>query len=89
MRLERPLDLSGFRVADLMVRVADHRGRYRLPGDAQQQDPDEIVVTGDVERQPARLFLTIGAERLSACSSLVYARASRTLTLRCLPLEGA
>ena len=88
MRLERPLDLSGFRVADLMVRVADHRGRYRLPADA-QQDPDEIVVTGNVERQPPRLFLTIGADRLSACSSLVYARAARTLTLRCLPVGGA
>lgn len=88
MRLERPLELSGFRVADLMVRVADHRGRYRLPADAEQQDPNEIVVTGDVERQPARLFMTIGAGRLSACSRLVYARATRTLTLRCLPLGG-
>lgn len=85
MRFARPLDIGGFGVADVLVRTGDHRGNFQLPPDA-QQDPDEIVVTGDVARTRARLYMTVGLDRLSACSSLTYARAAKTLTLRCLPL---
>jgi hypothetical protein len=86
MRLERPLELGSFRLSNLLVRTADHRGNFQLPPDA-AQDPDEIVVTANVQRQRARLFMTVGRDRLSACSSLSYASATKTLTLRCLP-EG-
>jgi hypothetical protein len=85
MRFARPLDIAGFGVANLLVRTGDHRGNFQLPPDA-QQDPDEIVVTGNVARTRARLYMTVGMDRLSACSSLTYARATKTLTLKCLPL---
>ncbi|HEX8193820.1 MAG TPA: hypothetical protein VF552_13060 [Allosphingosinicella sp.] len=85
MRFSRPLDIGGFGLAGLLVRTGDHRGNFQLPPDA-QQDPDEIVVTGNLARGRARLFLTVGLDRLSACSSLTYAKATTTLTLRCLPL---
>ena len=85
MRFARPLELNGFGLSALQVRTADHRGNYLLPADA-GQDPDEIVVTGNVARSRARLFMAVGLDRLSACSSLTYTRATKTLTLRCLPL---
>jgi hypothetical protein len=85
MRLARPLEIGTFRVSDIFVRTGDHRGDFQLPPDA-AQDPDEIVVTGNIRRQRARLFMTVGFDRLSSCSSLSYARATRQLTLRCLPL---
>jgi hypothetical protein len=85
MRFARALDLGGLGLSALLVRTGDHRGNYQLPPDA-RQDPDEIVVTGNVQRQRARLFMTVGLDRLSACSSLTYARLARTITLRCLPL---
>jgi hypothetical protein len=86
MRFARPLDVGGVAVNDIFVRTGDNRGNFQLPPDAAaRQDPDEIVVTGNVPRGRARLFLTVGAERLSACSSLSYRPASKTLTLRCLP----
>lgn len=85
MRFTRPLDIGGLALAELLVRTGDHRGNFQLPPDA-QQDPDEIVVTGNVARTRARLFLTVGRDRLDRCSSLTYARATKILTLRCLPL---
>jgi hypothetical protein len=92
MRLARPLEIGGFALPALHVRTGDHRGNFQLPTDApppasqEGQDPDEIVVTGNVRRGRARLYMTIGLDRLSACSSLTYTAATRTLTLRCLPL---
>ncbi|HZF94310.1 MAG TPA: hypothetical protein VEZ20_05480 [Allosphingosinicella sp.] len=93
MRLARPLEIGGFALSALHVRTGDHRGNFQLPPDAAPppsseagQDPDEIVVTGNVQRGRARLYTTIGLDRLSACSSLTYTQATKTLTLRCLPL---
>ena len=87
MQLATPLRLDSFAFDHLLVRTRDFRGDYQLPTDA-SEDPDEIVVTGERARQRARLYATVGLDRLSACSSLVYTRATRTLTMRCLPLEA-
>lgn len=84
MRFARPLALGGFGVDRMLVRTRDHRGAFQLPSDG-SEDPDEIVVTGNVARQRARLFLTVGLDRLSACSSLTYERATKRLILRCAP----
>ena len=90
MRLARPLDLAGLGLSALHVRTGDHRGNFQLPPDAAaSQDPDEIVVTGNVARGRARLYMTVGLDRLSACSSLTYAKVTKTLTLRCLPLRDS
>jgi hypothetical protein len=85
MRLARPLAFADFALDGLNVRTGDHRGAYELPSDA-SADPDEIVVTGNLSRQRARLTMTIGLDRLDRCSSLIYERPTRTLTMRCLPL---
>jgi hypothetical protein len=81
--LKRPIDLDGFAIARFFVRIGDHRGGYRLPGEA-SPDPSEIVVTGLTRsRQRAWLVLTVGLDRLSGCSSIRYRKADRHLILVC------
>ena len=85
MHLERPLDLSGLALSDIVVRTADNRGNFALPTDA-AADPGEIVVTGQTRsRQRAMHSLTIGLDRLGTCSSATYRKAGRLLRLRCQP----
>lgn len=82
MMLNRPLDLSGFKIRDFLVRIGDNRGDYSLP--TEDGDPDEIVVTGKTKgKQPARLSLMVGQDTLSRCSSLSYGKGARVLTLQC------
>jgi hypothetical protein len=86
MRFASPVSLAGFAIGELLVRTADFRGNYVLPTDpaaAAAADPDEIVVTANIGRGRAILTVSLGHDRLGRCSSLVYARAARTLTLNC------
>ena len=87
MRFLRPLDFGFGRVDSVLVRTGDYRGGYALPAD--EADPDEIVVTAARAGQPARLNLILGAEEFSACSSLRYERARRSLALSCLGATAA
>lgn len=83
MALSRPVDLSGFAVDRFLVRISDNRGGHRLPADA-PADPDEIVVAAKAkDKQPRNLHLTLGVDRLGACQSVTYRRASQSLALRC------
>lgn len=83
MVLSRPVDLSGFAVGRFLVRTSDNRGGYRLPTDA-PADPDEIVVTAKAkDKQPTNLHLTLGMDRLGACGSITYRKASQSLVMRC------
>lgn len=88
MRFASPFSLQGLMLAGLHVRTTDYRGNHLLPSD-EQADPSEIVVTGNVARSRAAFRLTIGADRLSACSSITYTRAERQLVLSCLPEAAA
>lgn len=88
MVLGRPIELDGFAIDRFFVRTGDHRGGYRLPSEA-SADPNEAVVTGLTKsRQRPWLVLTVGMDRLAACSSLRYRKSDRNLTLVCDPLPA-
>ena len=81
--LQRPAELNGFGFSSFLVRTSDNRGNLDLPPEP-DADPSEIVVTGSNGRRSRAVYsLTLGRDRLSACSSLVWDNRSRQLTLRC------
>lgn len=82
IRLDRPALLAGQPITDLLVRTRDHRGILSLPADA-PADPDEVVVTAQIQRQPARFLVSLGLDWLSSCSSLTWDNNERRMTLRC------
>jgi hypothetical protein len=84
MTLARPASLGGLPLDRFHVRTGDSRGNNLLPPDA-PADPDEIVVTGERQRQKARYDLSLGTEWLSACSSLSWDNRAKVMTLRCRP----
>jgi hypothetical protein len=82
MSLQRSLDLAGFRMQEFYVRTSDNPGKQALPTDA--PDSDEIVVTARGKgKQPRRLQLMVGMDRLAACSTISYRRSERILSLVC------
>lgn len=80
MTLQRPAAVGGVSVADFLVRTGDHRGNNSLPSDS--TDPAEIVVTGP-STQSAVFMMTLGLDKLRACSRMSYERPTRRMTLRC------
>lgn len=80
MRVSRPLDVYGLAISRFAVRTADNRGDLNLPPDP-DADPDEVVIMGS--RQRARFELTLGLDRMSLCSRLVWDNRTRILTLHC------
>ena len=82
MAFSRPISIAGFPLSSVLVRTSDFRGRYQLPTEA-QPDPNEVVVTGAGRRSRAQLIVALAEDRLEACSSITYQRASQTLVLRC------
>lgn len=83
--LERPVSLSGFEIDDFLVRTSDNRGRYQLAADG-VADPEELVVTARrASRQRPSFVVTLGRDRLSACSSITYDNLPRRIILRCRP----
>jgi hypothetical protein len=85
LALASPVDLAGFRFSGFLVRTGDHRGGLALPPEP-GADPNEIFVTGERRGgQRAMFALTLGLDRLGACSIIVWDNLRRRLTLRCAP----
>jgi hypothetical protein len=84
MRFASPVPLQLLSLDRALVRTSDNRGKYVLPSDP-AADPNEIVVTGNVARGSAYLTVILGRDQLAGCSSLAYERATRLLSLSCLP----
>jgi hypothetical protein len=82
MSLARPASFGGLPLDRFHVRTSDSRGANVLPTDP-AADPDEIVVTGDRQRQKARYDLSLGTNWLSACSSLSWDNRTKLMTLSC------
>jgi hypothetical protein len=83
MALLRHLSLRGLSLDNFFVRTNDNRGSFVLPSD-NPPDSDEIVVTAKVKsKQPRRLALIIGRDRLATCSSLTYRRLMKRMVLVC------
>jgi hypothetical protein len=84
MTLAQPAAFAGLPLDRFHVRTSDNRGSASLPPDS-EADPDEIVVTGERERQRARHDVSVGLDWLAACSRLSWDNRSKVMTLTCRP----
>lgn len=84
LALAQPVLLNGLYLGRLLVRTGDNRGNLTLPPEP-DADPDEVVVAGE-SRQRAAFNVTLGRDRLSECSRLVWDNGTRRMSLDCLPL---
>lgn len=84
LRLERPLMLGELEIRNLAVRVSDAGNAQRIAdGTAPEQDPNEIVVTGDSKRKIPNQRLYIGMETIGHCASITYDFEVGTVMLMC------
>jgi hypothetical protein len=81
LNLAIPAQIGPFAITQLGVRTADFGNTSSIRDEA--SDPDEIVVTGGV-RARKRDRITIGADLLSRCSSIVYDKRANRLRLSCV-----
>jgi hypothetical protein len=79
--LARPLEISGLKISDVMVRVSDFGDASQIP-EGQEVDENEIVVTGKSKKKAIHR-LTLGRQFLSACSSLTYDFKAKLIRLSC------
>jgi len=92
MRLARPIGIGTLSIATLGVRIQDagNAGAIREAGAAVEPvDPDEVVVTGKKKRDVRRDVLSLGADALSRCSSLLFDKPAGQIRLSCLPLAAS
>jgi hypothetical protein len=80
--LQTPLALEGLALPGFLVRTSDNLGNHNLPSDT-SANPREIVVTGVRSRGAAVYMVTIGLDRLSACSRMIYEGPQHRLVLHC------
>lgn len=80
LRLARPLAIGPLSISWLGVRTGDF-GSARAIRD-ENGDPDEIVVIGQARANP-RDRITLGADALARCSSIVFDKRARQIRLTC------
>lgn len=87
MTLARPLAVGPVALATLGVRVADTGSVAGLPeatdDPSEAADPDEVVVTAKSKRKARPAGLTLGADALARCSSIVFDRPAKQIRLSC------
>lgn len=82
LALARPLKVGPLSITRLGVRVADQGSVAMVPdAEAPPPDPDEVVVVGKGKRHRHRI--AIGADLLSACSSIVFDKPAKQIRLAC------
>ena len=79
MALARPLAVGPLTLSTIAVRVTDGGGANTIPEAG--ADPNEVVVTGGKKQPPGSM--TLGADQLDRCSSLVFDKAARQVRLTC------
>jgi hypothetical protein len=81
LRLATPFQVGPLGITELGLRTSDfgNAGSIREEGG----DPDEIVVTADRRRDNDRDRISIGADLLVRCSSLVFDKPARQIRLTC------
>jgi hypothetical protein len=83
LSLDTPFTVGPFAIRGVMVRTADFGSVSSVPdADAPPPDPDEIVITGEKKRKQS-LTLEIGRDQLDLCSSIVFDKKAKTITLSC------
>lgn len=84
LKLDRPLMLGELEIRELAVRVWDIGNAQGIAeGPAPEQDPNEIVVSGDSKRKVPNQRLYIGMETIGHCASITYDFEAGTVTLMC------
>ncbi|TCP73137.1 aspartyl protease family protein [Sphingomonas sp. PP-CE-1G-424] len=84
MTLATPLAVGPLLLSTLGVRTSDVGSAASIPeADAAPPDPDEIVVTAKGKRDPKRDRLTIGADLLDRCSTIVFDKPAKQVRLTC------
>lgn len=84
MTLATPLLVGPLAVSSLGVRTTDVGSAAAIPdADAPPPDPDEIVVTAKTKRDASRDRLTLGADLLDRCSSIVFDKPAKQIRLTC------
>ena len=85
LTLRRPLTLGPLAISTLGVRTQDDGNATGLrEADAPPPDPDEIVVTGKGRKRDLRHdVLSLGADYLSRCSSIVFDTPANRIRLSC------
>lgn len=84
LALATPFAVGPLALSEMMVRTGDFGSAGAIPdANAPPPDPDEIVVTGEKKQKPRRVKLAIGSEALARCSSILFDKPARTVTLSC------
>jgi hypothetical protein len=84
LALARPLALGPLSLDGLMVRTTDFGSTAGIPeAEAEGQDPSEILIIGEKNKSKRLHRLEIGRDQLDRCSSLVFDKRAKTLTLSC------
>ena len=87
LTLARPMAIGALSLATLGVRTQDagNAGAIREAGAVvPTPDPDEVVVTAKNKRDVRRDVLSLGADQLSRCSSIVFDKPAKQIRLSCL-----
>ena len=82
MTLARSLAIGPLQFATLGVRTGDYGSTAGLADAAAPIDPDEVVVTAK-SKKPGRDRLSIGADLLARCSSIVFDKPAKQIRLTC------
>lgn len=82
--------LGDLEIRNLAVRVSDlGNAKGIAEGPLPEQDPNEIVVTGDSKRKVPNQRLYIGMDTIGHCASITYDFEAGTVTLMCPDLPTA
>ncbi|MBN8808774.1 MAG: hypothetical protein J0I47_11175 [Sphingomonas sp.] len=83
MTLGRPIAIGPLSLTSLGVRTRDFGNAGAIPDADARADPDEVVVTAKGKHDRRRDKLSIGADYLSHCSSIVFDKPARVIRLTC------
>ena len=84
MTLATPLLVGPLALSSLGVRTTDVGNAAAIPdADAPPPDPDEIVVIAKGKRDANRDRLTLGADLLDRCSTIVFDKPAKQIRLTC------
>lgn len=83
LTLSRPIDIGPIAIRTLGVRTTDNGDASAIAEAGVEPDPNEIVVTAKGKHDPDRDRLSLGADALARCSSIVFDKAAKVIRLTC------
>lgn len=83
LTLTRALGVGPLSLHTLGVRTMDNGNASDIAEAGTKADPNEIVVTAKGKHDPNRDRLSLGADTLARCSSIVFDKPARVIRLTC------